>query len=164
MFYCRSNLLKNKLWLSSASEEYCQVHIFFFFTLNSEHLVLKKRTFASNDECSNLAAHLDAQKKYIQSSIEKKCHPLQVDFFVSKMFRSTSYLNKAYLRKKRSFGACHVSIMSYYMSWPHVMMSWPGYNWPQEVSQVRVKLFFAWILMLSPYFRYCFHFRDWIFA
>ena len=80
------------------------------------------------------------------------------------MFRSTSYLNKAYLRKKWLFGACHVSIMSYYMSWPHVMMSWPGYNWPQQVSQVRVKLFFAWILMLSPYFRYCFHFRDWIFA
>ena len=54
--------------------------------------------------------------------------------------------------------------MSYYMSWPHVMMSWPCYNWPQQVSQAGVKLFFAWILMLSPYFRYCFHFRDWIFA
>lgn len=148
----------------------CQVHSrntvkpTFFFCLKFGTSSPKKTTFASNDECSNLAAHHDAQKKYIQSSIEKKCHLFKWTLSSVKFFRSTSYLNKAYLRRKRSFGACHVSIMSYYMSWPHVMMSWPRYNWPQEVSQVRVKLFFAWILMLSPYFRYCFHFRDWIFA
>ena len=46
MFYCGSNILKNKRWLSSASEEYCQVHI--FFTLNSEHLVLKKTSLSKH--------------------------------------------------------------------------------------------------------------------
>ena len=74
----------------------------------SEHLL---RTI----ECRNLAAQHDARKNYIQSSTEKKCHNLQVDFVVSKMSRSTSHLNKVYLRKKRSFSASHVSIMSYYV-------------------------------------------------
>ena len=61
----------------------------------------------------NLAVQHDARKKYLQSSTEKKFHNLQVDFVVSKMFRSTSHLNKVYLRKKRSFSVCHVSIMYY---------------------------------------------------
>ena len=89
----------------------------------SEHLL---RTI----ECRNLAALHDARKKYIQSSTEKKCHNLQVDFVVRKMFRITSHLNNVYLLGRNDHFLHVMSRSCRTMSWPHIMMSWPGYNWP----------------------------------
>ena len=91
------------------------IFIYFKFgTSNPQKTSLSERLLR-RIECRNLAAQHDARKKYIQSSIEKKCDNRQVEFAVSKMFRSTSHLNNVYLMKKRSFSASHVSIMSYYV-------------------------------------------------
>ena len=122
----------------------------YFFTLNSDHLVLKKHLLANirTIECRNLAAQHDARKKYIQSSTEKKCQNLQVDFVVSKLFRSTSHLNNVYLRKKRSFSACHVSIMSYYVvTGLQLTLTGIPSSW---------KVIFRLDFHIIPYLRYCF--------
>ena len=122
----------------------------------SEHLLRRI-------ECRNLAAQHDARKKYIQSSTEKKCHNLQVDFVVRKMFRITSHLNNVYLRKKRSFSASHVSIMSYYVVTTY-------HNVVTGLQQTLTGIPSSWKVIfrldfhIIPLFPVLLFFRDWIFA
>ena len=158
MFYCGSNILKNKRWLSSASEEYCQVHI--FFTLNSEHIVLKKTSLSKHllrrIECIGIwRLNTMLGKNTFDQALKRNVTIFKWTLSLVKCLEVHLTSTKSILGRNDPF----LYVMSRScrtMSWPHIMMSWLGYNWPSQVFQARGKLFFAWIFILSPYFRYFF--------
>ena len=166
MFYCGSNILKNKRWLSSASEEYCQVHI--FFTLNSEHIVLKKTSLSKHllrrIECIGIwRLNTMFGKNTFNQALKRNVTIFKWTLSLVKCLEVTSHLNKVYLRKKRSFSVCHVSIMSYYVvTTYHDVVT--GLQLTLTGIQSSWKVIFRLDFHIIPLFPILLFFRDWIFA
>ena len=167
MFYCGSNIPKNKRWLSSASEEYCQVHI--FFTLNSEHLVLKKTSLSKHllrrIECIGIwRLNTMLGKNTFNQALKRNVTVFKWTLSLVKCLEVHLTSTKSILGRNDPF--------LYVMSRSCRTMSWPR-TYHDVVTGLQLtltgipsswKVIFRLDFHIIPLFPILLFFRDWIFA